>query len=531
MAPYGTSLSKAFKIPGSASPDVLSSALPTILDSLHQKPMDADAVTASTELKPSEISINGTDSGYASAATSPDNGGSGSQETFTDCIPYPARRSFHRRVVQLRPFEMEISEPVQNRFSDLVELFEKPLYNHLARSQNHLTAISIKLKVLGASELTAKPWIVILCQHQVSPRVKQFFNQQHIKSEYQPHHVEDSLPSFGLVVFSRPPRSIAARISVKRSPMIPMNHSYYYGASIKVDTLSRARFATLGGLINVTTAEGVCTSYGMTAGHVAIQSEDEDQRLLQADASNDPLSSTFVAEVDFDGEEEFEIDENHLNAKESYLFEHEFDFSELLGHDDDEDDESWLEAGRIHANSYDYESRGPNLDWALLQVDDPPKELLLSNLLNVSRLKGPSPSASSTTVQMEVTLLTAKFRKFGWLSTASSFLRTGPARGFTKTYSLTVAGGSREYHDRNFLQQYRPLNVDYRSSFGRLRLMGHELSYWRDSWPYCCRRLVQRGLRGSTPGYAQRHEGEAWGRISGLANSGRSSRYPYGYVE
>ena len=237
--------------------------------------MDADAETASTELKPSEISINGTDSGYASAATATDKGGSGSQETFTDCIPYPARRSFHRRVVQLRPFEMEISEAVQNRFSDLVELFEKPLYDHLARSQNHFTAISIKLKVLGASEIPPKPWIVILCQQQVSPMVKQFFNQPHIKSEYKPHRVEDLLPSFGLVVFSRPPRSIAARVFVKRPNRDRTKRPCCYGISIKVDHLSQARFATLGGLINVTTAEGIRTSYGMTAGHVAVRPEEE----------------------------------------------------------------------------------------------------------------------------------------------------------------------------------------------------------------------------------------------------------------
>lgn len=438
MAPFTPRLPKGFKIPKGVS-DASLAALPNIMDSSREEPANAHAKTASKDMKTSEISVpSGTDSGYVSAASTPDRGVSASPPTFTDSVVLPGRRLFTRKKTQLKPFEKEISESVQNRFSDLLELFDKPLYDHLAKSQNSFTAISIKLKVLGTSEATAKPWIVVQCQQSVSPKVKQFLDQHDIKSQYQPQNTEDPLPSFEIVVVNRPPRPMAASVFVNR---FGGDQSYCCGALIKINHLAPTRFATLGGLISVTTTEGSRTIYGMTAGHVALQtsqSEDEIQNPMQADDEDDLSAGLYVEE------EEFEIDEDYLLND---------DFSEPLHQEEHETNKSWLEIGRVYANSYDYESRGNDLDWALLQVDDQALHLLQMDMLN-RPLPLVEPSFTNGTALMtDVEVLAAGDRKSGRLSMASSFLRTGSARGFTKTYSLILSGDSRKRHTRYYPRQ------------------------------------------------------------------------------
>ena len=62
----------------------------------------------------------------------------------------------------------------------------------------------IKLEVVGESEAKAKPWIIVLCSKTVKKGVRSFFNQQHIKVEYQPSKSDISLPSFEIFVMNWP---------------------------------------------------------------------------------------------------------------------------------------------------------------------------------------------------------------------------------------------------------------------------------------------------------------------------------------
>ena len=190
-------------------------------------------------------SLEGFDSGYGSTGNTTDGSTTDHSQDFPDGVALPSRRIFERRVTKLRLFDREIPQLTQHRFHDLHELFERPLYDHLIEAKINPHPISLKLKVLGESEATAKPWIVILCSKAASKRVRHFFNQQHIKADYQPPNPDSFSPSFDIYVCNRPPRPMAG---VKIYGDFDQR-STRCGSMIRVGEADPARFATLGGVI------------------------------------------------------------------------------------------------------------------------------------------------------------------------------------------------------------------------------------------------------------------------------------------
>lgn len=136
--------------------------------------------------------------------------------------------------------------------------------------------ISIKLKILGESESTAQPWVVVQCRKDVEKKIRMFFNQRDVISEYQPLETDSSFPFFRILVRALPPKRRAAA-----------NHTDIYGhidrdiASsltlcgmiIKATQTNKGLIATIGGLIKVTVSDKDFILYGMTAGHIIPQEE------------------------------------------------------------------------------------------------------------------------------------------------------------------------------------------------------------------------------------------------------------------
>lgn len=101
-----------------------------------------------------------------------------------------------RKITRLRPFDKIVPEAAQDHFKDLYELFGVPLYEYVTKTGGTFSAFSIKLKILGESEDTAKQWIVVLSDRGVAKRVKQFFSQSWVRSECRPCHTDPCRPSF-----------------------------------------------------------------------------------------------------------------------------------------------------------------------------------------------------------------------------------------------------------------------------------------------------------------------------------------------
>ncbi len=191
------------------------------------------------------ISPEGSDSGYGSTGNMTDGSNTDHSQDFADGIALRPRRLFERKVTKLRLFDREIPQLTQHRFHDLHELFERPLCEYLIKFKVNVNPISVKLKVLGECEATAKPWIVVLCNETASRRIRQFFNQQQIKAIYQPSSPDSSLPSFEVFVCNRPPRPMAGTEIYGDDD----TRSTMCGRIIKVGEAHQSRTATVGGVI------------------------------------------------------------------------------------------------------------------------------------------------------------------------------------------------------------------------------------------------------------------------------------------
>lgn len=191
------------------------------------------------------ISPEGSDSGYASIGNTTDGSTTDHSQDFADGVALPSRNFFERKVTKLRLFDKEIPQLTQHRFHDLHELFERPLCDYLIKAKVNPNPISIKLKVLGESEATAKPWIVVLCNKTASKKIRHFFNQPQIKAAYQPLNPDSFLPAFKVFVCNRPPRPMAGTEIYSDSA----EKATTCGRIIRVGEAHHSRFATLGGVI------------------------------------------------------------------------------------------------------------------------------------------------------------------------------------------------------------------------------------------------------------------------------------------
>ena len=236
--------------------------------SFERRHSEVEGPTANTSID--EGLLDCTDSGYSSSMPTPDasSPGVGNFELErTDAGQLLSRL----KKTKLRLFDQEISQAVQNRFDDLSELFTPSLISFLAKRKVKRRPISIKLKVLGTDEKSAKPWVVVQCDEDASKPIKNYFNRPEVKSQYQPGDSESDLPSLEVVIHSRAPVPLATSdlASVYGNSWAEVDT--LCGKLIKIGSLDEPQIATLGGVIMVEKSRGQFMLYGLTAGHVFTQ--------------------------------------------------------------------------------------------------------------------------------------------------------------------------------------------------------------------------------------------------------------------
>ena len=349
------------------------------------------------------------DSGYVTAGSTP-SGKSGSQEDGA-CTPFKERRTIsflHRKVTKLRPFDKEIPQSTRDRFEDLIELFCEPLYEHLSKAKIRHAPISIKLKVIGENEADAKPWIIVLCDKAVERKIRQFFNQPQVKTECQPNEGDPSVPSFKVLVESRPPREVAAMSYEKLydvAATVPTRpHDWtsehtkvYYrtkssvstlcGTSIEVAYAGTTRTATLGGIVKVIKPDGSALLLGMTAGHILGEpqldiatSSDGRQPLypMQVDGHDSEMQVDGYDSEDTSDDNGEDVDST-LASDEAFELDMSFDEDTIHPYKDLETESAPSSSpsngyrqvdGHIFAVSKDTQGSKRNFDWALICLYD-----------------------------------------------------------------------------------------------------------------------------------------------------------------
>lgn len=377
------------------------------------------------------------DSGYGSAGMQ--EGGIEACQPITEGVALPSHRIFaiERKITRLKLFDREIPQSIRYRFSDLHDLFQMPLYEYLTKARVKPSGHAMKLKVLGESAETAKPWILVLCAEMASKRIKKFFNQGQIKAEYQPSNPD--MPSFQVYVCNRAPRAMAARVDVYADWQ---DHMPLCGQMIEVSELDGTRIATLGGVIKVLSSDANSKLYGMTAGHIIAQ---------------EPM----FEDNDFECDEEAVSDEDEQSLPDEDRFELDLGFDEDQGPRDVDTEfsdptdwqsvqhrDSWPLIGHVHVTSDP--TSGPDLDWALIDFD----KTALQSQSNTFTFPGSDTQVSrelralacEPTVDdpdRDVVLVSGSGRiKPGKIATAASYLNMGLSKECTETYTLTLRHGS-----------------------------------------------------------------------------------------
>ena len=80
-------------------------------------------------------------------------------------------------VGNLIAFSKEIDRATGDRFRDVLDKLEAPLFTYMQKSRRKYRPMALRLMVLGKAEADAKPWIVLLCHKDWVKRVQRFFDK------------------------------------------------------------------------------------------------------------------------------------------------------------------------------------------------------------------------------------------------------------------------------------------------------------------------------------------------------------------
>lgn len=168
----------------------------------------------------------------------------------------------------LKVYKKDIEEATYERYKDVSERIMGRLCEHIKKTCKGYQPTSMRLVVLGTTEVDAKPRLVVLCQKKSYRIVTKFFDLPEIKQIYQPN--DNILQPFEVVIIPRPPqlKTTSPEIDVyigHESPDTPL--LTLCGSVIKIQIGDKSRVTTLGGLIKATEVDGSSSVYGMIAGH------------------------------------------------------------------------------------------------------------------------------------------------------------------------------------------------------------------------------------------------------------------------
>jgi hypothetical protein len=438
-----------------------SSLLPKAVAALNLPRNSSRERTSDTKTCSSDANTSGgTDSGYASAVTSPAKGSpeiSGTPEishAFLDVRPEDGRRflwSSISRVTKTKTFNKPIPQLTQNRFHDLTELFSKHLIEYLAKEKVDAAGtrnISIKLKFLGEEEATARPCVVVLCNASTSKKVKKYFSRKSVKFQYQPCDPSPEMPYLEVVVWNRPPRLIAS-IGDIYFPSVDYEPGLLAlgGTPLKVCQPDMARFATLGGIVVVRTYRGTISLYGMSAGHIIVQQNPED-RSRDKDIDDevfddsDENNSVHSDEDDHASDlENFELDVAFEQDRAGIATNLTRGCSKVT----EDPNNPWWKIGHVWktSRSSNLLDGSPNFDWSLIDItsllDLEPK------LLDEAYKKRKATCYKEESLKCDkpvMALCGMSGHKKGILSALMSYLAISPSETFVKTYNLTLTDGT-----------------------------------------------------------------------------------------
>jgi hypothetical protein len=406
--------------------------------------------------------IKGTDSGYASKNPSqrgtPDSTpDTSAKAVFVDGVMVQRWNPLGSKKIKLQLFD-DIPKPqsIQDRFINLKSQYTKPLFEFLGappKPTRNIRNIAMTLEYLGKERETAAPWVLIQCRKAIAKKIRNFFKQSNVEADFKPTEPTPFMPYLPILVHEESPEPVA-RSDILSDPSSSEDTSTSFGVAIYGDQFSMVETlcgteikaeirgtihtATIGGLISVVSKDGNKSLFALTAGHfidVDQYDDDDDDEDENEDEDEEVYSS--------DDEDPHELDLVSLPNK---LLSSKQDSSNKKPDELEQHKQlPWFgsEMGHIYRASKDDLQDRPNLDWALIAIEN--DSVYLPNVIMSKEVALTSPGPTRTGLKREVAVAAAGGRALsGFLSQDWSYLALAPGNTMVRSYLLTFHNGQGE---------------------------------------------------------------------------------------
>jgi len=384
------------------------------------------------------------DSGYASKSSTPKNSNFGPLVVANT----PLLSLTRRKKAKLTHFEKEIPKLTQNRFEDLRELYADSL-NNLTSGISKRRGILMTLKVLGESEETAEPWVFIQCDKAIAKKVRRFFKQSSVVSDFKPPSPNIYTPKLDVYVHELPPLLLGRNSPLSPTPTHPSPNPFepvelYYerdssaqyslcGSKVVVAVNGQWRSATIGGLISVETAEGYIQDFGITAGHFLngdCYMESVDEEVQEEQEADEGETDDDADDEFFDDGQDFELDLGSMEEPAYTTSVHKT--TAQLGASSN----LRPSIGRVFWTSQKDLQDRPNLDWALFTITN--NTLKLPNIVMADEI---TQTNTEDVEETRAVVLSAgsRGRTYGTLSSSWSYLALAPGNDLVRTKAVKFA--------------------------------------------------------------------------------------------
>ncbi|RYP11146.1 hypothetical protein DL764_000217 [Monosporascus ibericus] len=348
--------------------------------------------TTSQELREPQVRASDSDSrrdsGYVTQSLTPSEN-SNSQKSSRSSSNTVDRATNQVRLVSsgtgpvqsLAEFDKHVDDDAISRFSRIQSQIEKPLLKYVCKFSGKYRSMAIRLMVLGTSESEAKPYMVVLVPEDQCKRVRKFFEKSSVRALCQP--VDETVPSFEVLVYGRPPEPKEGDDDIDvLVPLINGNLGFtsdtYCGAPIIVRQPSGTeKRATFGGIVKAVSENGDFKLYGLTAGHVVADTDDD----LSIQSASDTVA-VFDDPSIFDSDSDSDTDGSVKEIQEAVEDVERSDEPEKVPALQDDSSTSWssLELGNFGSISKERPQltpengkvrtwiSGENFDWALIEM-------------------------------------------------------------------------------------------------------------------------------------------------------------------
>jgi hypothetical protein len=391
-----------------------------------------------------------TDSGYASKNPSqrgtPDSTlDASAKSVFVDGVMVQRWNPLGPKKIKLQLFDdIPKSQPTQERFNNLKSQYTKPLFEFLGtppKPIKNIRNIAMTLEVLGKERETAAPWVLIQCRKSIAKKVRSFFKQSNVEADFKPSEPTLYAPYLPILVHEESPESVARSDNLS-DPSPSEDASTFIGVAIygdqfsMVETLCGSEIkaeihktihtATIGGLVSVVSKDGNKSLFALTAGHfIDVDQYDDDDAYSSDD--EDPYELDLISLPN----KSLSTKQDSSNKKPDELEQH----KQL----------PWFgsEMGHIYRASQDDLQDRPNLDWALIAIEN--DSLYLPNVIMSNEVALPSPGLTRIGPKRKVTIAAARCRVLsGFLSQEWSYLTLAPGNTMVRSYLLTFDNGQGE---------------------------------------------------------------------------------------